>query len=833
MQTCADEPVHIPGTVQPFSYVFGVSIETSDITYASGNCSDLFGQHPLALIGLGGRDVLGPEVWHGVRNAVSLSTIAQQTAMAGEFVINNQSCIVRAHQSDNQYVIEIEPAAEATLDAAGAIKTLTYLTEQIQRCDTEAQLFNVTVEMLQHLTGYDRVLIYRFDANFDGEVLAEAKQRSMESFAGLRFPHWDIPHQARAIMARVPLRLIRDVSQEPVTLLGRPGLPALDTTLADCRGVSPIHQEYLRNMGVMGSMTLSVMVDGCLWGMISFHHRRPRLPEPTTRSLLTGFLLAFAGKLETLHQKSTLQRIKDLDNTLAHLQSPEDAEIRSILPTSAPLLMEVFKAHGIASLGAGEVVGLGALPDMEVIEALSALALSSNEILSVENLSNRLPDLVGKLYGVGGALVMGLHGDRTICLFRNVIEREVVWAGNPQKSIAAENGRVQLAPRTSFSTYLEQVTGECDTWSENDIYLLGHLRTHLRAADRQLLMNKLSRQQSLMIGELNHRVRNILTLVRSVSLQARKQHTSVESYANALEGRIEALAVAHDIASGKPDKPISISYLIRQQLKPFEPVMKKQVQIDGQGGYLRPDVTAVFSLVLHELTTNAVKYGALKDNDGRVIISIVLEENGYRLTWREQGGPKVAPPKEIGFGMGMIEQAVPHELGGTAKVAFEPQGFSADFLFPSQIFQPAPSDQPSDAPLVIQKTSTLPEVIDFLLSGNVMLLEDNFVIAKAMAVQIGELCAQDVSICATSEAALDLLTDEVPVFAVLDIDLGRGQTSMPVARKLLALGVPFIFVSGYGENSDLPEGLKDVPTLSKPLSSDEFRAAAAKFSKLR
>ena len=825
LKGCADEPVHIPGVIQPFGCLIAAHHTTHEIAYASENASAFLGQSAAEILGKDARSVLGREAWHGVRNAAGRVGIDKQAITVGEYELCGKFYNLRVHRSADMHVIEIEPAMEAGLSGANALNTLTYLMAQVQNCETEQRLFDLTCEVMQHLSGYDRVLIYRFDAEFNGEVLAEVKRASFEGFLGLRFPHWDIPAQARAIMAKLPLRFIQDVEQVPVPILAAADAPPLDITLADARGVSPVHLEYLRNMGSAATMTLSVMIEGKLWGIISFHHSRPKVPAPGLRDVLVNFLVVFNGKHLALQQQMALKRIEALDDGFVG-QGSEAQPVQTLIPSAAPLVMDVMKAHGLAALARDETVTSGNVPEPEVLRALTDLAIASTGVVVIESLAERFPEYAGKFGDAAGALAIGVLPDRAICIFRNEIQREVAWAGNPEKIAENVDGRLRLAPRGSFATFLSMVRGRCDPWSENDIYLIRHLRTLLHAAERQTMMDTLHRQQVLMIGELNHRVRNILALVRSVSRQARRRYGSLNSYASAIENRIRALAAAHDLSGGRSLTPVPIYALIQAEFEPFRTIADQQTSVTGPDWRLKPDMAPIFSLVVHELTTNAAKYGALSVAEGRVTVTLKAEGSDLTVVWRESDGPTVNHPNEHGFGMAMIEQAVPHELGGTADVRFEPEGVHAIFTLPGRHFtrEGTVETHHQQSSFEPEDVSEIPE---FLHQGTVMVLEDNFIIAKEMADQLADLGCADIRTAASVEAAMEIVEDGALSFAVLDVNLGAEQTSEPVAEHLTKLGVPFIFVSGYGEDIPMAAQMDQAPRLSKPITATEFLQALA------
>jgi light-regulated signal transduction histidine kinase (bacteriophytochrome) len=298
LAVCADEPVHIPGNIQPFGWLLADDREGGTVRYASENAPDLFARPLDQILGAGLVDLLGKEVWHALQNTANLVQIAEKRSPVGIFDIEGQRCDLHAFQSGEYMVLEIEADTLDAISAGELMKDITFLVDQVQPCQDQGQLLDMTARLMRHTSGFDRVMIYRFDQDFNGEVMAEARRVGMDPMLGLRFPHWDIPAQAREIMKRLPLRLICDVDQAPVPLRADDLTRGpLDISLAQTRGLTEVHMQYLRNMGTVATMTLSVMVEGDLWGMISFHHARPRVATPYQRGLLTGFLAIFCLKL--------------------------------------------------------------------------------------------------------------------------------------------------------------------------------------------------------------------------------------------------------------------------------------------------------------------------------------------------------------------------------------------------------------------------------------------------------------------------------------------------------------------------------------------------------
>jgi len=827
LEGCATEPVHIPGTVQPFGCLVCIDSDTGRINYASENCKEIIGLEAHDLFGEEFRERFGAEISHAVVNASATEGFKEKSTPLGMQVVQGKTLEVSGFASGSTFVIQFEAPRDPELGGGDTLNALTFLIQQIQACSHQDELLDLTTELLRHLTGYDRVMVYRFDTEFNGEVLAEARQRALESFIGLRFPHWDIPAQAREIMAKIPLRLIQDIDQSPVPLLAaNADMPPLDTTYAECRGVSEVHMEYLRNMGIRASMTLTIKVDGDLWGIISFHHRRPRVPAPKTREVLCAFLEIFCSKLAVLRKEAQLnlaQRIDRLkDETLGSI---ENADSTSEIATAGPAILEAIQGDGLAVMTGSLVKRFGQIPDQAVLAHLSEMAHNNEEhSISFQSISTKFQHIATGCNGIAGALVLADGPGRTLFLFRREVATTVSWAGNPDKTIEFPNGSARLRPRGSFSLYLQEVQGNSKAWTDDDIAIAGRIWTLINSAERQELRNKLQKQQDLMISELNHRVRNILSLVRSVSRQARRHNSSLESYSESIERRIQSLAAAHDLASGAVRTAVSMRELIEIEVEPYRE--GNRVIISGMGHLLRADVAPIFSLVIHELATNAAKYGALSDENGKLSIHLSQTKTGVNLAWRENDGPTVVEPDSRGFGSTLIEQAVPYEMGGSSNLHFASTGVEADLFFPNAVLELDQSTtvKPGRKQRPIGQTEE--QAFDpNLVQGLFLVIEDNFTIAQDIREQLKIAGVKDIEISSNASDAMNILDTETPSFALLDVNLGPGKTSEPVALRLLDEKVPFIFATGYGEMAELAPELSHVQRLTKPLITNDLLGA--------
>jgi len=335
----------------------------------------------------------------------------------------------------------------------------------------------------------------------------------------------------------------------------------------------------------------------------------------------------------------------------------------------------------------------------------------------------------------------------------------------------------------------------------------GTLERERRTADvRQKLLNE----------ELNHRVRNILSLIQSLVSQPVDATRSVHDYVAALKGRIGALAQAHDQIS-RSDGGGSLRALVDAELLPYR---AHALDIEGPPIDLDARAYAVLALVLHELTANAARFGALSTPAGAVRIAWRLDEGGaLNLDWTESGGPPVTPPARPGFGAMLLRRSVPFDLGGESALTFAEGGVRARVLIPARWVKTGAAEMARD------RAPARPHASTSALAGRtVLVVEDQLVIALDVEAILAAAGAGSVATAATPDEALRLLASAAPEICVLDVNLG-GDTSLPVADELVRRAIPFVFATGYNDRAVIPERLSHVPVVRKPYSADGLMAA--------
>lgn len=820
LENCAKEPVHTPGHIQDIAVLIGLDETCTQVLYCSDNSEPAFSRPATAMVGLTVQNFLSEDFIHALYNALSLSSAKVQREHVGQWNNKETTFDVWAHYSGTQPIVEFEQIEDEYVDSYTAVKNVRSLLSRLGHIDGLATTLQNSVTGLRDLSGFDRVMLYQFDNNGDGEIKAEAKGPNAESFLGLRFPRWDIPDQARAIMKILPLRLIADVHAQPIPLVANPDSPPLDLTLAAARGQSPVHSEYLANMGVGATMTLSIVVHGELWGMFSFHHLKPKLIGSALRAAAELFVQFFSIQLEQRLDKENNranERSSAYENAL--LDASETASnVTDLIQKIAAPICEHVDADGIAVIANDVVFQHGQTPSKEMICDIAKQLLSETD--NDHAFTNRLLAEGFDAGNCAGAMVLTIDSENQdhLLFFRQEAALSVTWAGAPNKEITYGENGPRLSPRGSFAAYQQTVENQSKSWEPADLAAANHLRGALVKANFQRLSKKAERQRTVYIQELNHRIRNILALIRSVARRTKESSTSLETYAKSLEHRIAALGVAHDLAANRIHSGVEINEAFITEINPFITDQNQQLILTGDNYLIRADIAPVFALIAHELVTNCVKHGSLSVAEGQVTIQVSGDAQGVTISWIETGGPTTEEPKHTGFGLNLITNVIPYELDGTCSLDFTPEGLVATFWLPAHLLVPLSSDAsdntPSASSAAAAESSEIPE--------NVLIVEDSMMVAIDMADMLEHFGVKQIEKCASVAQATATLEHYVPDFAVLDITL-RDEQSFGIADILLKKKIPFCFASGYGSNFATPEQLNSIPVLTKPVNLSDLQ----------
>ncbi|MAZ83646.1 MAG: histidine kinase [Hoeflea sp.] len=855
LSNCDREPIHLLGRVQEFGFLVAA---TSDwmISDISENAGDFIDRDPESLLGEHISAVLASEVVHTLRNRL-------QNLHAGNLpdVVSNMPIVasrsgetfdISVHISGSKIILEFEPHFDLK-EAGRTIADVQQAIQRISRMDNIGQILKFSTRFVAALTDFDRVMGYVFRPDGSGDVQAETHSPGMEPFLGLRYPATDIPAQARALYIRNPVRSIGNTANIGSDLLPRPTRAEdyLDLSNAVLRSVSPIHLEYLQNMGVNASLSISLIVDGKLWGLLACHHNEPKhLPQVFRNSLvLFGQMLSMliSGRLAA-EDKEYQASANELINSFSR-SAAMSGEVAQTLIDRADLAMQLMSADGMAVASHGQLAVHGRTPREEDVLAIVRRlnTMPPGRVFATNELGAVSPEFSNFADNAAGMLTIPISKSPRdyIMFFRGEVLKKVKWAGNPEKPATLGPNGIRLTPRKSFEAWQSIVEGQSEEWTQSEIaaaeqFRITVLEVVLRMAEETAAeRRKASEKQELLIAELNHRVRNILGLVRSLIAQTSKKAVSAADFAAELESRVQSLARAHDQITRHNWSAASLRGLLSTEAEAYLLDKADRIEVKGDDIFLVPAAYSTVALVLHEMMTNSAKYGALSDSSGIVNVDVNAQQDGsVDLVWREFGGPPVKAPTRRGFGTTIIERSIPFELSGSAEVDYAPAGVSARFWLPGTHVrtegmtaesQSSTSASRLEQPATANGVTAANGEADWF-PKSILLVEDNLIIAMDTEKVLFDLGAEAVATCAHENEAFAEIKKAKPDFAILDINLG-SHTSVNIARKLEELGVPFVFASGYGDAKPLEGMPEDVYVLSKPYDKDGLEKAVYAASK--
>ncbi|GGC62619.1 histidine kinase [Siccirubricoccus deserti] len=696
LNDCDREPIHIPGAVQPHGVLLVVDPASEEIVQAAGDMKGILGHAPPPLSRRVG-EVLGLPLEDFVR-AAGVELRAEPVYVGSVRLSARDEVDVIAHRRDRVVILELERAPAARLSAAHLLGEMQAIGAALEAAPDLPRTCQTAAHELRRLTGFDRVMVYRFLEDGSGYVLAEDRAAELPSFLNHHYPASDIPKQARELYLRNVIRVIPDVNYMP-SPLRPPVCPAtarsLDMSNCALRSVSPIHIQYLKNMGVGASMSVSIVRDGVLWGLIACHHRTP-MPVPyelrQACKRVGQILSQQIAAREEAEAYTQARRLADARDeflvTLARAEGP----IEGALAEHAPELLAIVPSDGVAVCCGGQVTGAGHRPSDDEVRGLADWLLrdgGAQDPFATDRLSGcHAPALAYRTLASGLLATMVSREEPLVVLWFRAERAQVIeWAGNPHKP--AEPGSVlgTLTPRASFELWRETVHGRSRPWTAAEVDAarrfhgvaleLGRQRRleQLNRQLRQALADKeaLIAQKDLLMREVHHRVQNSLQLVNSMLRLQEGEATELAVTTRFAEARRRILAVsATHRRLWRSDQIQSVrfdTYLreLRDDLvEEWGSAWDEHFRIRAEPMLVPTDAAVSLALVITELLTNVVKH-AYRGVPGPVDVIVAGGPNGsIRIVVADQGGGMERAERPGGFGSRLTRLLVAQVRGEMA-----------------------------------------------------------------------------------------------------------------------------------------------------------------------
>ena len=849
LTTCDREPIHIPGAILPHGAMLVLDPATFEVLQAAGNTEALLGVPLAELLGQSAAVLFRPDQIEDLRQLVAALDLLKPRHLLDPKlrVIADRPLDASVHRSAGFLVLEFEAADPSDRFAADPLAGVQEMVRGFENQLSLLSLCQIAAERVREVARYDRVLIYRFMHDGSGWVIAESREPHLEPFLDLHYPAADIPQQARALYIKNWLRLITQVDYDAAPLVPaanpRTGEP-LDMSQAILRDVSSIHREYLRNMGIDASMSISIICGGKLWGLIACHHYTQRILPQHLRAICELFGSMFSLQLEAREKAEQFdERLASrmvLQNLMLNLATADDYAVG--LTKESPNLLDYIhggsptadgtRRGGVAVSVKGKLTFLGITPDKiqieGLIEWLNTKMSAGDGVFSCDRLSEIWPPSAAFTHLASGVLVISVSDELSdfIIWFRPELIGTSAWAGEPVKLVTSGPNGDRLSPRKSFERWQETVRGRCLPWSPADLAAASDLRSSLlHVVLRRITTATLERRQAaerdrLLMAELDHRVKNTIANIQALVLQTSRNADSLTGFVKGLEGRIQAMAKAHNLLSQSRWESVSINRLLREELQPYLEG-EAAVSLEGVDMQLTPKSALSLSLAIHELATNAAKYGALTIATGRVVVGWHPGlDGGVDLSWTERGGPLVAQPKRRGFGSTLIERALSMETGGRAIVHYMRSGVVCEIFLPASSVTFCAPDLPSvtgspQSAVAVQAGEPSSEPF------RILVVEDSFLLITIIQEMLEFFGWVIVGPATRKAEAVGLAHSEMVDAALLDINLD-GEASWDVAAVLKSRNIPFVFTTGYDVASVLPDDLIGSAIIGKPYSSREL-----------
>ena len=683
INACDSEPIHIPGSIQPHGLLLIADAKSFAVRAVAG---DIEGRLTAEWQDRTLEQVLGQDV----RRALDEAKTAYRFDAVLETVQGVEEAFnAVARRQDGDVLVELEPSPEAPWSATRMMNALDGAGSAFERAASLENLASAAATAFRGLTGFDRVMVYRFLDDDAGVVIAEDCADGIASFMNHHFPASDIPRQARALYVRNRVRVIPNTRYIPAPIRGHADPTAVNLSDVALRSVSPIHLQYLANMDVGASASVSIVKDGLLWGLIACHNRTPRFIPYDVRlacvTLAGDLARQIRAKEDTGNFRERTRLRASEDTVVGRLGG--DASLAELFANAGTDLRKMLAADGFAAVQGKDIFTNGRCPDQADIVAISDFFAEKalNRPVATDHLEARYGPAADFRSSASGLLAVTMSTEEPTILmwFRAEQIEEVNWAGNPHKAVGTNEGNASaaLTPRASFDAWSEKVRGHSRRWTLEEIEAANRLKRTMFEARQNRRMRELNRdlaatiadkenliaQKDYLMGEVNHRVQNSLQLVSAfLALQARSANDErVSEHLGEAQRRLSAVGLVHrrlyaDDRVEQVDLGRYLEDLVSEMMSSIDGDWGEAMTLDLAPILMPTDRAVNIGLILTELIINANKY-AYDGSPGPITVKLSQHRNRFQLIVADQG--QGFSGTHEGFGTRMLNAMIAR-LGG-------------------------------------------------------------------------------------------------------------------------------------------------------------------------
>ena len=484
---CGKVPLHQTNMIQPHGVLLVVDKKNFAIVQVSENAEAVFNNSIQDIINSLFFDHITSEEKEIItERLVSIS----EEKIPVSVTIHDQNYLAVILQQPSYLIIELEKIETSKEENSfvSIYQDLKFIIQQIEKADSIAEVSEITSRELKRFSGFDKVMIYQFDKDWNGTVLAEAKEEGMESFNGLVFPASDIPKQAREMYKKNAFRLIPNIDYTPTKLY--PVINSITnafTNLTDTnlRSVVAVHLEYLRNMKVVASMSTRILKDGELWGLIACHHRTPKYLSYQTCSvfeLLSGIIGSKISALQNKREFDAKAQLHLTLNKIAETLYKNETIVEGLFAQETELL-ELLKADGFTLSINNEIHSFGEVPEKNQLEELIYWLQNKNvnKIFHQPSISSVFQNAKAYAQQVSGLVAIPIQPDKGnyLLAFRKEANQKINWSGNPNEALQFEANKKDYHPRSSFKIWQETVQNTSFPWKQEELEIAETFRNVL------------------------------------------------------------------------------------------------------------------------------------------------------------------------------------------------------------------------------------------------------------------------------------------------------------------------------------------------------------------